>query len=54
VFRYLGDFDWVDTEKLGQELEAMPLLVCNGKMVEDNLPLAETPWRTEKPSKKPR
>lgn len=41
VFRYRGDFDWVDTGKLGQELEAMPLLVYNGKMYGGTLPLAE-------------
>ncbi len=41
VFRYCGDFDWVDTGKLGQELEAMPLMVYNGKMYGGTLPLAE-------------
>lgn len=41
VFRYRGDFDWVDTGKLGQELEAMPLLVYNGRMYGGTLPLAE-------------
>lgn len=41
VFRYLGDTDWEDTGKLGEELEAMPLLVYNGKMYGGTLPSAE-------------
>jgi hypothetical protein len=41
VFRYLGDHAWEDAGKLGQELEAMPLLVYNGKMYGGTLPTAE-------------
>jgi hypothetical protein len=41
VYRYRGVSDWVDTGRLGSELEAMPLLVYNGKMYSGTLPLAE-------------
>jgi len=41
VYRYRGDADWVDTGRLGSELEAMPLMVYNGKMYSGTLPLAE-------------
>lgn len=41
VYRYRGDADWVDTGRLGSELEAMPLMVYNGKMYGGTLPLAE-------------
>jgi hypothetical protein len=41
VYRYRGDSDWVDTGRLGSELEAMPLMVYNGKMYGGTLPLAE-------------
>jgi hypothetical protein len=41
VYRYRGESDWVDTGRLGSELEAMPLLVYNGKMYSGTLPLAE-------------
>ena len=33
--------DWTDTGKLGQELEAMPLTVYNGKLYGGTLPSAE-------------
>ena len=41
VFKYQGGAQWEDVGKLGQELEAMPLLVYNGKLYGGTLPTAE-------------
>ncbi len=41
VYRYRGDNDWLDTGRLGDELEVMGMLVHNGKLYGGTLPLAE-------------
>lgn len=41
VFRWGGDKQWLFSGRLGNELEAMPLMVYNGKMYGGTLPLAE-------------
>ncbi len=41
VYRYAGGTKWIDAGKLGSELEAMPLLVYNGKMYGGTLPTAQ-------------
>lgn len=48
VFRWGGDKQWLFAGRLGDELEAMPLMVYNGKMYGGTLPLAEV-YRFDEP-----
>jgi len=41
VYRYEADDNWVDTGRLGNELEVMGMLVHNGVLYAGSLPLAE-------------
>ena len=41
VFRWGGGMQWLAAGRLGEELEAMPLIVYNGKMYAGTLPSAE-------------